>query len=199
MMHRSPPIAACPYPGPQVYFGSGRRIDAYHFEASDLPPPLIGRGLARLARFGGAGERSVSVAQHSLLLSHVVGSCRHRQRAALMHDVPELWTGEIPRPIKNLCPGIQAADACSMHRLGEVFGIPSWAFEAIKDFDSRISYDERLFMFEHLDAADRAVAEENKLGIHIVPVTDDVAAASWVHRFYQLFREGFTDAAPTAN
>lgn len=189
MFQMASPAPACPIPGPLVYFGSGRRIDAYHFEADDLPPPLIGRALSRLNRFGGAGERAVSVATHSLMLSHVVGDCPHRQRAALMHDVPEMWTGEIPRPIKVLCPGIEAADACMIARLGEVYGIPAWAFEAIKDADSRISYDERLFMFEHMDPADHAVAEEMKLGIHIVPVTPDIAGVAWTRRFYQLFKE----------
>lgn len=189
MIQEPIPSSACPFPGPSVYFGSGRRIDAYHFEADDLPPPLIGRSLSRLNRFGGAGERAVNVAQHSLLLSHLVGDCRHRQRAALMHDVPEMWTGEIPRPIKRLCPGIEAADACIIGRISEVYRIPLWAFEAIKDADTAISYDERLFMFEHLDPADREVCEENKLGIHIVPVTPEIAGVAWTRRFYQLFRE----------
>ena len=182
-------IQSCPFPGPQVYFGSGRRIDAYHFEASDLPIPLIGRGLARLARFGGAGERSVSVATHSLLLSHVVGPCRHRQRAALIHDVPELFTGEVPRPFKVLCEGIQRADACCMERLGQVFGVPAWAFDAIKAADTAISFDERLFMFDHLEPDDYARCVENQIGIVITRVSDEVAATSWTRRFYQCFRE----------
>jgi hypothetical protein len=183
------PSPTCPFPGPSVYFGSGRRIDAYHFDADDLPPPLIGRALSRLNRFGGAGERPVNVAQHSYNLSFVVGDCPHRQRAALMHDVPEMWTGEIPRPIKRLCPGIEAADACMIARLSTVYGIPLWAFDAIKDADSRISFDERLFMFDHMDPADREVAEQEKLGIHIVPVTPEISGVAWTRRFYQLFRE----------
>lgn len=189
MLQQAIPEPACPFPGPQVYFGSGRRVDAYHFEADDLPPPLIGRQLSRLNRYGGAGERAVNVAQHSLLLSHLVGDCLHRQRAALMHDVPEMWTGEIPRPIKRMCPGIEAADACMMARISVVYDIPMWAFEAIKDADTAITYDERLFMFEHMDPADREIAEQNKLGIHIVPVTAEIAAVSWTRRFYQLFKE----------
>ncbi|GJE78117.1 hypothetical protein [Methylorubrum suomiense] len=180
---------SCPTPGPSVYFGSGRRIDAYNFEAHDLPVPLIGRGLSRLARFGGAGDREISVAQHSYLLSFLVGPCQHQQRAALIHDVPELFTGEVPRPFKVLCEGIRQVDACCMGRLGHVFGVPAWAFDAIKPFDSRISYDERLFMFDHMEPADCEIAEENKLGIHIVPVTREVAATSWTRRFHRLFRE----------
>lgn len=181
--------ADCPFPGPQVYFGSGRRIDAYHFHASDLPVPLVGRGLSRLCRFGGAGDREVSVAQHSYLLSHVVGPDRVLQRAALIHDVPELFTGEVPRPFKVLCEGIQRADACCMDRLGQVFGVPAWAFEAIKEADTRISYDERLFMFDHLEPEVRDLCEENKLGIVITRVSRDVAGTSWTRRFHQLFRE----------
>ena len=177
-----------PSPGPQVYFGSGRRVDAYNFSAEDLPVPLIARGLSRLARFGGAGDREVSVAHHSLNLSHAVGDCRQRKRAALIHDVPELFTGEVPRPFKVLCPGIQAADACCMARLGEVFGVPAWAFQAIKEADTRIGYDERLFMFDHLDPEDAQRCREEQLGIHITEVTREVAATAWTRRFYQLFK-----------
>lgn len=182
-------VQACPFPGPQVYFGSGRRIDAYHFQADDLPIPLIGRGLSRLARFGGAGDREISVAQHSYMLSHVVGEDRDLQRAALIHDVPELFTGEVPRPFKVLCEGIQAADACCMDRLGHVFGVPAGAFEAIKEADTAISYDERLFMFDHLEPDDHARCVENQLGIVITRISREVAATAWTRRFYQLFRE----------
>ncbi len=35
MLQQAIPEPACPFPGPQVYFGSGRRVDAYHFEADD--------------------------------------------------------------------------------------------------------------------------------------------------------------------
>ncbi len=88
-----------------------------------------------------------------------------------------------------MCPGIEAADACMMARISVVYDIPMWAFEAIKDADTAITYDERLFMFEHMDPADREIAEQNKLGIHIVPVTAEIAAVSWTRRFYQLFKE----------
>lgn len=183
MMHFPVPAQA----GPVVYFGSGRRIDAYHFEADDLPPPLIGRGLSRLNRFGGAGDRAVNVAQHSKNLSHLVGDCLHRQRAALMHDVPELFTGEVPRPFKAICPDFVRADDRCMERLGQVYGIPAWAFEAIKEADSRISCDERLFMFDHLEPEIREHCLANQLGLHIVPVSPEVAATAWTRRFYQLF------------
>ena len=35
----------------------------------------------------------------------------------------------------------------------------------------------------------RVGKKENKLGIHIVPVTPEIAAVSWTRRFYQLFKE----------
>lgn len=180
---------SCPTPGPMLFFGSGRKVDAFHFEADDLPPPLIGRGLSKINRFSGNGDRTVSVAQHSRNLSFMVGDCPHRQRAALMHDLPELFTGDVPTPIKLQCPAILAIDACMIARVAVVYGIPEWAFEAIKSYDSRISFDERLMMFDHLEPADREAALAGQLGFPMIPVTPEVAATSWTRRFYQLFKE----------
>ncbi|BAQ50267.1 hypothetical protein [Methylobacterium aquaticum] len=177
--------------GPLVYFGRGRRIDVYNFTAADLPPTEMAAGQARLHRFGGAGipGRGMTVAQHAFNLSHVVGDCPDRQRAALIHDAPEMFTGEVPRPIKSVCPDFVAVDDRIMLRLGEVFGVPAWAFEAIKEADTRIASDERLFMFDDLDPEDEQRCRERQLGITITPVTETVAANAWLRRFYQLFGE----------
>lgn len=173
--------------GPRLYFGRGARIDIFNFTAEDLHPVWMGVALSRIARFAGAGVHSVSVAAHSKTLSHLVGDCIHRQRAALIHDVPEIFTGDVPSPIKRSCADLMAVDHRITERLSEVFGVPMWAFEAIEPADRAIADDEKLFMFDDLSPEDRATAEANRLGIVVTPMPRHVAAAAWTRRFYALF------------
>ena len=106
-----------------------------------------------------------------------------------MHDVPECFTGDVPSPIKRRCPDLLAIDAQIIARIAEVYGIPLWAFEEIHEADRRLADDEKLFMFNDLSPEDRKAAEENRLGVVVIPLPPEAAAAAWTRRFYQLFPE----------
>lgn len=173
--------------GPKLFFGTGRLIDAYNFTREQLDPTMLGTSLSRIARFSGNGNRSVSVAQHSVNLSHLVGADLDDQRAALMHDVPEIFTGDVPSPIKRLCRDIQLIDDRIIAHISEVYQIPLHAFARIHDADGRIANDEKLFMFDELSNEDYAKARQNRFGLVIHEQHDYEAANNWVARFRDLF------------
>lgn len=175
--------------GPLLWFGRGKRIDIYNFTAEQLDPVWIGIGLSRIARFAGAGWNSVNVAGHSVMLSHLVGNDINKQRAALMHDVPEIFTGDVPSPIKRACPDLLAIDQRILDQVGTAFGVPAWAFEAIEPYDKAIADDEKLFMFDDMSVEDKQKAHLGCLNILISPMPPDVAATAWTRRFYALFVE----------
>lgn len=177
-------------PGPKLFFGSGSRIDAYHFRREDLEPFQLARALSRINRYSGNGDRSVSVAQHSATLSLIVGDNLDDQRAALMHDVPEIFTGDVPTPIKRLCPDLEVIDARIIRRIHEVYRIPMEAFVRIHELDGRISKDEAHFMFDHLcPAAERQLASGGgPLGITIQSMVPETAANIWLLRYKELFQ-----------
>lgn len=176
-------------PGPMLFFGSGQKIDCFNFRREDLSPHLLGRALAHINRYSGNGDRPLSVAQHSMTLSYCVGDNLDDQRAALMHDVPEVFTGDVPTPIKRLCPDLQAIDDRIIGRIQEVYGIPHEAFERIHNLDRRISKDEAHFMFDELcdDAQRQLEGGGGPLGIPIVSLTPLMAGQGWTKRFRQLF------------
>jgi len=173
--------------GPELYFGEGQKVDAYNFTRAQLPPYWIGIGLARIARFSGNGNLSVSVAQHSVNLSELVGHDVDLQRAALMHDVPELFTGDVPSPIKRLCPDLLAIDQRIVARISEVYLIPLTAFEVIHEADGRIAEDEKLYMFRSLEQSDYEKAHQRRFGIDVQPWSRSEAAEAWTARFNELF------------
>ena len=64
---------------------------------------VIAHSLAQINRFTGHASRPYSVAEHSLLVCEIVkgmGLDYHAQRAALMHDAHEAFTGDVATPIK---------------------------------------------------------------------------------------------------
>lgn len=60
----------------------------------------IAHHLAWTFRFSGAAEPGISVAEHSVLVSRLVPAAY--RKAAIMHDAPEAYLWDIPRPAKHL-------------------------------------------------------------------------------------------------
>jgi 5'-deoxynucleotidase YfbR-like HD superfamily hydrolase len=86
---------------------SGRRLDLLDPSPLDIEIEDIAQGLSRQARWNGqtAGDWAFSVAQHCLVVEHLV--CRLRpdvneswRLAALLHDAPEYVIGDLITPFK---------------------------------------------------------------------------------------------------
>ena len=62
----------------------------------------IAHALANICRFGGHCKRFYSVAQHSILVADLVAQVEPQFRlAALLHDAPEAYIGDMVRPLKR--------------------------------------------------------------------------------------------------
>jgi len=83
--------------------------DLHH---DDINLVSIAQALARINRFAG-NFSSISVAQHAYVVSALVarmGGDAKEQLAALHHDDAEAFIGDIPSPVKQLCPDIQVLE-----------------------------------------------------------------------------------------
>jgi 5'-deoxynucleotidase YfbR-like HD superfamily hydrolase len=86
---------------------SGRRLDLLDPSPLDIEIEDIAHGLARVARWNGQtlGENAFSVAQHCLLVEHLVDELKPRgpralRLAALLHDAAEYVIGDLISPFK---------------------------------------------------------------------------------------------------
>lgn len=86
----------------------------------------MGKQLGRLVRFAGSTRDMWTVLTHSL----VVASIMPEKYAihGLMHDVPEMCTGDVPTPWKT--KAAEAREAALLDRIYRHYGIPSVTKEA---------------------------------------------------------------------
>jgi uncharacterized protein len=84
---------------------NGKRLDLSNPDPAMMGIDIISGALSKLCRFSGQINEFYSVAQHSVLVSHLVPP--HLAFAGLMHDATEAFCADLPKPIKQLLHGYE--------------------------------------------------------------------------------------------
>jgi len=92
-------------------------------DLEDLSPSVItvegiAGALAKVNRFNGQTSYPYSVAQHSVLVSHLVQPKQAIE--ALFHDAAEAFVGDLSKWIKPMCPGFNTLEDLVDERICEV-------------------------------------------------------------------------------
>lgn len=148
----------------------------------------IAHALACTARFGGHTSKFYSVGQHSVLASHIVSP--EFAKWALLHDSPEAYLGDVPRPIKYTLGFDEYREA--EHRLMDViclaFDLPNVEPREVKEADAALMVTEaRDLMYvqaddEWLHGAQKA----EPLPWAIVPWTPEQAEQEFLARWEEV-------------
>lgn len=82
----------------------GRFIKPFHPECKDIDLEVIAIALSRIMRF--FGQTKLSVAQHSVNMARIfIWQKQYEQaRQALMHELPEVFMGDLATPLKKAFP-----------------------------------------------------------------------------------------------
>jgi hypothetical protein len=108
------------------YMGvQGHKIYLLDPKPEDFQPYRTAFSLSHEHRYAGS-YGPYSVAQHSVLVAEHVRWLRGtplQQLAALYHDATEQVTGDIPSPVKVLCPDLQALERRLEAAVNERFGV----------------------------------------------------------------------------
>lgn len=94
----------------------------------------IANALSKICRFGGNINEFYSVAQHSVLVTHLAP--KDLKKAALLHDAAEAYLGDVVKPLKHIISDLytpieQQFEAVIFER----FNVPIDQLEQIKQYD----------------------------------------------------------------
>jgi len=94
---------------PSIQTHTGKMFRPFADEWYDIDIRDIAHSLSNLCRFNGHCKQFYSVAQHSVLVSNLLGDskeycdgqCKLLAQWGLLHDAPEAYMGDIATPIKS--------------------------------------------------------------------------------------------------
>jgi hypothetical protein len=142
-----------------------------------ITPETIAHSLAHINRYNGAFG-AYSVAQHCVHVSeHLPQSLKF---SGLMHDVCEVWTGDIITPVKNYL-GLPAAqlEAQYLKQVDERWGVQT-RHEFVREADLRMLTTELI----SFGAFERPTAEPYNFTVR--RWTAEQAKAAWLAVYYAL-------------
>lgn len=101
----------------------------------------VAHSLSMQCRYAGHSTIFYSVAEHSVYVSRNVPPSDRLW--ALLHDAPEAYLVDVPRPVKPFLPGYRDAEDRVMAAVCERFGMPPDMPVSVKEADNAILADER--------------------------------------------------------
>lgn len=128
-------------PTPTILTGSGMPLSLTYPSWRLIDDQDIARALSRICRFGGHTRHFYSVAQHCVLASQLVP--QEDALAALLHDAPEAYIGDMVTPLKSLMPAFQQIEQRVWAAIADRFGIDPVMPASIKRIDLQLLATER--------------------------------------------------------
>lgn len=124
-----------PIDGTEPYLSahSGLKVRLLNPQPDDISIQDIAWGLSRQNRFNGHTSHPYTVAQHCVFVSYLVPPELALQ--ALLHDAAEAYLGDLPYPVKKLCPDYQQIEDRLQRAIMRHFGVPEELPPEIKRAD----------------------------------------------------------------
>lgn len=136
-------------PARSILTFTGRYVDPLELRPADVSVDDIAHALSNQCRFTGHTRVFYSVAEHSCRLAVEMARDGHRPDVCLwglLHDAPEAYLVDLPRPLKHddvIGKAFRRAEQLVMAAIAEAFGLVPFEPEAIKVYDVILLATER--------------------------------------------------------
>jgi 5'-deoxynucleotidase YfbR-like HD superfamily hydrolase len=105
----------------QVITQSGQIVDFLSPNPDAINIFDLAKGLANVCRYSGQVTKFYSVAEHCIMVARAVPL--HLKAHALIHDAAEAYIGDVPRPVKLLCPEYKQVEARVERAIRQALGL----------------------------------------------------------------------------
>lgn len=106
---------------PFIVLGNGRPVDLTDFTKLEVDVDTVAGSLAKLCRFTGHCKQFYSVAEHSVLVSHLIE--KGYEWDGLFHDVQEAIIGDVAGPLKSMLYDYSRVESRVACRMAELLGL----------------------------------------------------------------------------
>jgi uncharacterized protein len=134
-----------------IKVAAGHYFDLLHPDAAHVDIRSIASSLSKICRFGGHCPKFYSVAEHSVHafeMAEADGAPYSLQKAVLLHDATEAYVGDMVKPLKDIMPQFQEAEARVERAVSVAFLVDFGVWhEDIKKYDLMCLRAERYAMW----------------------------------------------------
>jgi uncharacterized protein len=167
---------------------SGKKFWPMDPRAAEVDIADIAHSLSMQCRYAGHCLRFYSVAEHSVLISRWLRQNGHDGALhGLLHDAPEAYLVDVPRPVKPFLVGYKDAESKVWGAVAESQGISRIIPAIVHEADNRILADERA---QNMAPTDDDWGLPEGLGVWLEFWTPERARAEFLAEYWLLIERG---------
>lgn len=166
----------------RTLLSNGKYADPMDLKPEDVHVDILSHALANINRYSGHCRHPYSVAQHSVAMARLCDP--GLEKACMLHDAVEIFTGDIPYPIKKyLGPKYEELEEAISRQIFEIYGVPYSLNYEIEELDRMICQNEKASFFPDQEG----VGSDGIPGIQMFGISWMEAKELYYNTFVRLF------------